>query len=188
MLLTKDVSYEYSSSFLLEAIDIEIKKGEIVSLIGPNGSGKSTLLRIISRLIRPKCGEVILDGNSIQRMNSIDIAKKLAMLPQLHDHQLDLTVSELVEFGRYPHQRKYSKLTSEDKKIIEWAINVTRLSKNRNRMLQSLSGGERQRAWIAVAIAQRPNILLLDEPTTYLDISHQLEVMELIHSLNISLW
>lgn len=187
MLLTKDVSYEYSSSFQLEGLDIEIKKGEIVSLIGPNGSGKSTLLRIISRLIRPKGGEVILDGTSIQRMNSIDIAKKLAMLPQMHDHQLDLTVSELVEFGRYPHQRKYNKLTSEDKKIIEWAINVTRLSKYRNRMLQSLSGGERQRAWIAMAIAQRPNILLLDEPTTYLDISHQLEVMELIHSLNISL-
>lgn len=178
------MSFEHSSSFQLEGIDLHIKEGEIVSLIGPNGSGKSTLLRLVSRLITPKSGEVILDGRMIGTMKSLDVAKKLAMLPQMQDHQLDLTVQELIEFGRYPHRGSYSKLTKEDEDIIQWAIDVTRLNGYENRVLQSLSGGERQRAWIAMAIAQRPKILLLDEPTTFLDISHQLEVMELVKELN----
>ncbi|KAA0955874.1 ABC transporter ATP-binding protein [Sporosarcina sp. ANT_H38] len=184
MLLTKDVLFEHSSSFQLGAVDLHIKEGEIVSLIGPNGSGKSTLLRLISRLITPKSGEVILDGQLMGSMKSLDVAKKLAMLPQMQDHQLDLTVGELIEFGRYPHRGAYSKLTKEDDDIIQWAMEVTRLIPFKNRTLQSLSGGERQRAWIALAIAQRPKILLLDEPTTFLDISHQLEVMELVEELN----
>ncbi|MFL0365266.1 ABC transporter ATP-binding protein [Bacillus sp. PK3_68] len=184
MLLTKDLSFEHASSFQLKDTDIHIEKGEIVSLIGPNGSGKSTLLRIISRLISPKSGEVILDGKNIRSMKSMEVAKKLAMLPQMQDHQLDLTVGELVEFGRYPYRGAYSKLKEEDKHIIQWALDVTQLGPLQNRMLQTLSGGERQRAWIAMAIAQRPDVLLLDEPTTFLDISHQLEVMELVKELN----
>lgn len=184
MLLTKNVSFEHSSSFQLEDVNLHIKEGEIVSLIGPNGSGKSTLLRLISRLIPPKSGEVVLDGKLIGTMKSIDVAKNLAMLPQMQDHQLDLTVCELIEFGRYPHRGAYGKLTKEDEDIVQWAMDVTRLHGFKNRMLQSLSGGERQRAWIAMAIAQRPKILLLDEPTTFLDISHQLEVMELVNELN----
>ncbi|MEK3886370.1 ABC transporter ATP-binding protein [Bacillus sp. FSL K6-3431] len=184
MILTKELSFEHSSSFQLESVDVHIKEGEIVSLIGPNGSGKSTLLRLISRLIVPKSGEVLLDGRLIGSMKSLDVAKKLAMLPQMQDHQLDLTVQELIEFGRYPHRRAYSKLTEEDTDIIQWALDVTRLNSYKNRILQSLSGGERQRAWIAMAIAQRPKILLLDEPTTFLDISHQLDVMELVKELN----
>ncbi|QNK88005.1 ABC transporter ATP-binding protein [Sporosarcina sp. resist] len=184
MLLTKDVAFEHSPSFQLQAIDLHIKEGEIVSLIGPNGSGKSTLLRLVSRLITPKSGEVILDGQMIGSMKSLDVAKKLAMLPQMQDHQLDLTVGELIEFGRYPHRGAYGKLTKEDDEIVQWAMEVTRLTRFKNRTLQSLSGGERQRAWIALAVAQRPKILLLDEPTTFLDISHQLEVMELVEELN----
>ncbi|MFJ7936558.1 ABC transporter ATP-binding protein [Sporosarcina sp. NPDC096371] len=184
MLLTKNVSYEHSSSFRLEDIDLHIAEGEIVSLIGPNGSGKSTFLRLISRLITPRSGEVILDGKMIGSMKSQEVAKKLAMLPQMQDHQLDLTVGELIEFGRYPHRAAYGKLTQEDEDIVQWAMDVTRLTRFKNRPLQSLSGGERQRAWIAMAIAQRPKILLLDEPTTFLDISHQLEVMELVQALN----
>lgn len=163
---------------------MHIKEGEIVSLIGPNGSGKSTLLRLITHLIQPKSGEVLLDGAQLASMKRQEIAQKLAMLPQMQDHQLDLTVRELVEFGRYPHRKAYSSLTKEDEEIIEWAMAVTRLTNLEHRMLQSLSGGERQRAWIAMAIAQRPKILLLDEPTTYLDISHQLEIMELVKELN----
>ncbi|QFG00955.1 ABC transporter ATP-binding protein [Psychrobacillus glaciei] len=184
MLQTKDVSFEHSSSFHLDTVDLHIREGEVVSLIGPNGSGKSTLLRLISHLIIPNSGEVMLDGTKMGSMKRQEIAKKLAMLPQMQDHQLDLTVGELVEFGRYPHRGAYSKLTKEDEEIIEWAINVTKLNNFKNRMLQSLSGGERQRAWIAMAIAQRPKVLLLDEPTTFLDISHQLEVMELVKELN----
>ncbi|AIF43072.1 ABC transporter ATP-binding protein [Virgibacillus sp. SK37] len=184
MLLTKDVSYEHSTSFQLKDVNLSIKQGEIVSLVGPNGSGKSTLLRLISRLIKPGTGEVILDGRMIDNMKSKEIAKKLAMLPQMQEHQSDLTVRELIEFGRYPHQKSYSKLSKEDEEIIQWAIDVTNLNDYKYRMLHSLSGGERQRAWIALAIAQRPKILLLDEPTTFLDIAHQLDVMELVQQLN----
>ncbi|ARJ39685.1 ABC transporter ATP-binding protein [Sporosarcina sp. P21c] len=184
MLITEELSYRHSDSFELTSIDLHIKQGEIVSLLGPNGSGKSTFLRLISRLITPGSGEVLLNGERLKRMKSQEVARNLAMLPQMQDHQLDVTVGELVEFGRHPHRSGYGKLSREDQEIIDWAIGVTKLEKYKNRMLQSLSGGERQRAWIAMAIAQRPKVLLLDEPTTYLDISHQLEVMELVMELN----
>ncbi|WP_029268109.1 ABC transporter ATP-binding protein [Virgibacillus alimentarius] len=184
MLRTKDVSFEHSVSFQLNGVNLNINQGEIVSLVGPNGSGKSTLLRLISRLIKPKEGEIILDGSVIDSMKSKDVAKKLAMLPQMQEQQSDLTVQELIEFGRYPHRKSHSRLAREDEEIIQWAIEVTNLTNYKNRMLHSLSGGERQRAWIALAIAQRPKILLLDEPTTFLDIAHQLDVMELVQQLN----
>ncbi|MEK3934632.1 ABC transporter ATP-binding protein [Sporosarcina sp. FSL W7-1349] len=184
MLTTEDLSYRQSAEFRLAEVDVHIKKGEIVSLIGPNGSGKSTLLRLLSRLNAPDTGQILLNGKEIARMDTRDVAKALAMLPQMHDHQLDLTVRELVGFGRHPHRSTYGKPLRGDEEIVEWALEVTKLSGFRNRLLHSLSGGERQRAWIAMAIAQRPNILLLDEPTTYLDIAHQLEVMELVTELN----
>lgn len=184
MLQTKGVSFQHTTSFQLDSVDLHIKEGEIVSLIGPNGSGKSTLLRLISRLITPDQGSVVLDGEEIAKMKSQDVAKKLAMLPQMNDHQLDVTVRELVEFGRYPHKGSYGRLNADDYEIIDWALEVTGLSHMKDRVLPSMSGGERQRAWIAMAIAQRPKVLLLDEPTTYLDIAHQLEVMELVRELN----
>lgn len=184
MLHIKDVSYRHSPSFQLNDIDIRIQKGEVISLVGPNGSGKSTLLRLISRLLKPGQGEVILDGSTIAAMKNKAIAQKLAMLPQMQDHQSDLTVYELIEFGRYPHQNARGRLTRKDEEIIAWAMDVTKLNDYGNRMLHTLSGGERQRAWIALALAQRPKVLLLDEPTTFLDISHQLEVMELVQELN----
>ena len=184
MLQIKGVSFQHTSSFQLDSVDLHIKEGEIVSLIGPNGSGKSTLLRLISRLITPDQGSVVLDGEEIAKMKSLDVAKKLAMLPQMNDHQLDVTVRELVEFGRYPHKGSYGRLNADDYEIIDWALEVTGLSHMKDRVLSSMSGGERQRAWIAMAIAQRPKVLLLDEPTTYLDIAHQLEVMELVRELN----
>lgn len=184
MLQTDKVSFKHSDSFQLNDIDLHIKAGEIVSVIGPNGSGKSTYLRVLSRLIKPQKGEVLIDGKFIHTMKSLDVAKKLAMLPQIQDHQLDLTVGELVEFGRYPHRGAHGRLSQEDDEIIQWALRVTKLAAYKDRLLQSLSGGERQRAWIAMAIAQRPKVLLLDEPTTFLDIAHQLEVMELVKELN----
>lgn len=184
MLEVRDMQHANSEVFELKVDEFEIRKGEIISLIGPNGSGKSTWLRLISRLVKPEAGEIILDGRDIKHMKQIELAKKLAMLPQMHDHQLDLTVEELVEYGRYPHRGNYRKLTAEDREIINWALDASSLTGYRNRLLSGLSGGERQRAWIAMAIAQRPQILLLDEPTTYLDISHQLEVMELVQTLN----
>ncbi|MBC6974568.1 ABC transporter ATP-binding protein [Bacillus sp. Xin] len=184
MLFVKEVSYAYSERFQIQNMNIHIKAGEIVSLIGPNGSGKSTLLRLIARLLDPGMGEIILDGKNIHSMKSADVAKKLAMLPQMQDHQLDLTVKELVEFGRQPHKSWNSRLGKEDEEIVTWALSVTKLEGYEYRLLQSLSGGERLRAWIAMTLAQRTNVLLLDEPTTFLDIVHQLEVMELVKRLN----
>lgn len=167
------------SDFTSFNMNVHIKAGEIISLIGPNGSGKSTLLRLIARLLDPGTGEIMLDGKNIHTMKSVDVAKKLAMLPQMQDHQLDLTVKELVEFGRQPHKSWNSRLGKEDEEIVDWVLAVTKLEGYEYRLLQSLSGGERQRAWIAMILAQRTNVLLLDEPTTFLDIVHQLEVMEL---------
>lgn len=184
MLQTKEMSYAHSPSFKVSDISLEMKKGEIVSLIGPNGSGKSTVLRLISRLLKPEAGEVVLNGKDIHTLDSTEVARQLAMLPQTHDHFIDITVRELVEFGRHPHRKWFERASAEDEDIIDWALDVTHLKEYEYRMLHSLSGGERQRAWIAMAITQRTNLLLLDEPTTYLDIAHQLEVMELIEQLN----
>ncbi|WP_456275037.1 ABC transporter ATP-binding protein [Bacillus sp. AK031] len=184
MLHLDRVTYDHSEHFELKEISMTISTGEIISLIGPNGSGKSTLLRLMARLLAPKEGSILLDGEAIHRMKTRDVAKQMAMLPQMHDHFLDLTVKELVEFGRYPHQKSRAALTDKDRDVVDWALEVTNMKGYTHRLLPSLSGGERQRAWISMAIAQQPNVLLLDEPTTYLDIAHQLEVMELVQQLN----
>lgn len=185
MLQTNKIHYEHElTNFQLHDISLHIKEGEIVSLIGPNGSGKSTLLRVISQLLKPKSGEVLLNDQNIKSLKARELAKTLTMLPQMNNYQLDLTVQELVEFGRHPYSGHKLKLSKEDEEIVEWAIEVTGLTEYRHRLLPSMSGGERQRAWIAMTVAQHPKVLLLDEPTTYLDISHQLEVMELVKELN----
>ncbi|MEB2281671.1 ABC transporter ATP-binding protein [Lysinibacillus xylanilyticus] len=179
------MNYQHEfTNFRLDDINLKVKEGEVVSLIGPNGSGKSTLLRVISRLLKPNTGTVYLDERNIHEMKSKEVAKTLSMLPQMNSHQLDLTVRELVEFGRHPHSGRKTVLSKEDIEIIDWAIEVTGLKHLQNRVLPSMSGGERQRAWIAMTVAQHPKVLLLDEPTTYLDIAHQLEVMELVKDLN----
>lgn len=185
MLRAEHIQYQHEfTNFQLEDINLKINEGEVVSLIGPNGSGKSTLLRVISRLLKPNSGNVYLDEQNIHAMKTKEVAKTLTMLPQMNNHQLDLTVRELVEFGRHPHSGGKTVLSKEDKEIVDWAIDVTGLQHFQNRVLPSMSGGERQRAWIAMTVAQHPKVLLLDEPTTYLDIAHQLEVMELVKELN----
>jgi iron complex transport system ATP-binding protein len=185
LLRTEHINYQHEfTNFQLDDISLTINEGEVVSLIGPNGSGKSTLLRVISRLLKPNSGAVYLDERNIHEMKSKEVAKTLTMLPQMNNHQLDLTVRELVEFGRHPHSGGKTSLSKEDIKIVDWAIDVTGLNHMQNRVLPSMSGGERQRAWIAMTVAQHPKVLLLDEPTTYLDIAHQLEVMELVKELN----
>ncbi|TQR39512.1 ABC transporter ATP-binding protein [Lysinibacillus sphaericus] len=185
MLRIEHINYQHEfTNFRLDDINLKINEGEVVSLIGPNGSGKSTLLRVISRLLKPNTGTVYLDERNIHEMKSKEVAKTLTMLPQMNSHQLDLTVRELVEFGRHPHSGRKTVLSKEDIEIVNWAIEVTGLKHLQNRVLPSMSGGERQRAWIAMTVAQHPKVLLLDEPTTYLDIAHQLEVMELVKELN----
>lgn len=185
MLRTEHIKYKQEfTNFRLDDINLKINEGEVVSLIGPNGSGKSTLLRVLSRLLKPNSGTVYLDERNIHEMKSKEVARTLTMLPQMNNHQLDLTVRELVEFGRHPHSGGKTVLSKEDLEIVDWAIEVTGLKYLQNRVLPSMSGGERQRAWIAMTVAQHPKVLLLDEPTTYLDIAHQLEVMALVKELN----
>lgn len=184
VLKAENIQFTRSPAFSLKDIQLNIEKGEVISLIGPNGSGKSTLLRVIANLVKPEQGHIIIDGKNLKAIAKKDFPKNLAMLPQMNDHLLDLTVGELVEFGRAPFQRGIGRLSVENQEIVEWALGVTGLTPMRNRLLPGLSGGERQRAWIAMAVAQRSKVLLLDEPTTYLDIAHQMEVLELIKYLN----
>lgn len=165
-------------------MSLQLKKGEVISIIGANGSGKSTVLRLLTKLIQPNKGNVYLEGEELSTISQRDIAKKMTMLPQVHDHYMDLTVLDLIKHGRNPYLKWYETLSTNDNEIIEFAIKATNLEHLKYRPLPSLSGGERQRAWIAMSLAQTPEILILDEPTTYLDIAHQLEVMELVRQLN----
>lgn len=187
VLKAEHLSYGYTNTYCIEDFSISFNKGEIVSIIGPNGSGKSTVLRLLSRLLKPQKGVVYLEGESVHRLKDKEIAQKMTMLPQVHDHKLDMTVRDLVKNGRNPYIKWYEQYNSTHSKYIDWALTVTSLTHLQHRPLHTLSGGERQRAWIAMSIAQTPNTLLLDEPTSYLDICHQLEVMELVKELNRSL-
>ncbi len=163
---------------------LSVGQGEIVSLVGPNGSGKSTILRTLARLMRPSEGAVYLDGKAIHTLSTRKVAQMLAILPQNPSAPDDLTVRDLVARGRFARQAWWRITNRRDSEVIDWALDVTGMSEFQDRLLTTLSGGERQRAWIALALAQEPKILLLDEPTTFLDISHQLEVMTLLHELN----
>jgi len=174
----------YDGRIVLKELDVTIEKGQIVTLIGPNGSGKSTLLKAISRLLNCMSGTVYLDGKDIHKINTREVAKRMAVLPQTQHMPPDFTVEELVAHGRIPHHRWYEIKNDDDQEIIKWAIKVSKLEDLAARPVITLSGGERQRAWIALALAQKPEVLLMDEPTTFLDICHQLEIMELVKSLN----
>ncbi|MBS3937408.1 MAG: ABC transporter ATP-binding protein [Peptococcaceae bacterium] len=174
----------YDGRIVIDNMDISINRGEIVTLIGPNGSGKTTALKAISRLLDCAGGVVLLDGKNIHRMSTREVAKKMAVLPQSQIMPPDFSVLELVRHGRMPHLKWYEVSGKEDEDIVEWAIQAAKLEHLAHRPVCTLSGGERQKAWIALALAQKPEVLLLDEPTTFLDICHQIEVMEMVQSLN----
>jgi len=163
---------------------LTVAQGEIVTLVGPNGSGKSTILRALARLMAPHSGAVYLDGRAIHRISTRKVAQQLAILPQSPVAPEDLTVRDLVSRGRFARQAWWRASGAHDREVVNWALDATGLTEFSDRRLTTLSGGERQRAWIALALAQEPRILLLDEPTTFLDISHQLEVMALLQKLN----
>lgn len=181
---TENLQVKYGETTALEDVNIHINKGEITTIIGPNGSGKSTLIKVISRCLKPNSGTVYLNGSNIYKINTKNVAKEMAILPQVKNVSGDITVENLVSYGRYPHLNFGKRLGREDNEIIDWAIEQTGLKDFKNRFVATLSGGERQRAWISMALAQKPKILILDEPTTYLDISYQLEVLELVKELN----
>lgn len=183
----KNLQVKYGEKIALSDANMEIARGEIVTIIGPNGSGKSTLIKSIARCLKSSNGEIIVDGININSYSTKMLAKKMAILPQVKHISGDITVKSLVSYGRYPHLGFGRRLDNKDREIIDWAIEKTGLVNLKERNVMTLSGGERQRAWIAMALAQKPEILILDEPTTYLDISYQLEVLELIKQLNESL-
>lgn len=183
----KDIVVSYGDKVVLNKVNIKVNNGEIVTIIGPNGSGKSTLVKAISRCIKLQSGTVELNENNISTLKSREIAKKMAILPQVKTVSSDITVETLISYGRYPHLSFGRRLSKKDKDIIQWAMEKTGLVDLKDRDVVTLSGGERQRAWVAMALAQKPEILILDEPTTYLDISYQMEVLELVKELNNSL-
>lgn len=184
---TINLKMRYGNKVALKDVNFKAKDGEIITIIGPNGSGKSTFIKAITRCMKPKSGVINLDGINIYNIPTKTLAKEIAVLPQVKSVSTDITVENLVSYGRYPHLGFGKRMNSDDKEIIDWAINKTGLVELSDRYVTTLSGGERQRAWIAMALAQKPRILILDEPTTYLDVSYQLEVLELIKELNKSL-
>lgn len=180
----ENLSAAYEDKLVVDGLDLNIPKGMITSIIGPNGCGKSTVLKTLGRIMKPSNGMVYLNGKDISRLSAKEIAIRMAILPQSPQAPSGLTVGDLVSYGRYPHQRGFGTMKPEDRKIVEWALEVTKLSDLETTAVDNMSGGQRQRVWIAMALAQQTDLILLDEPTTYLDMSYQLEVLELLYRLN----
>lgn len=180
-----NLSGGYTAHPVVSNLNLTLESGEWLSLVGANGSGKSTLLKLLSRLLSPSQGRVLLDGKAIHRLPAVEVAKKLAILPQQQTLPKGLTVWQLVSLGRTPHQSWWQwELDRQDRQKVEEALIQTQLEGFRDRALSELSGGERQRAFLALALAQNPKVLLLDEPTTFLDINYQLQLLELLRKLN----
>lgn len=183
-LTTRKLTLAYDGNVIIQGLDLAIPQGQITALVGPNGCGKSTLLRGLARLLKPQGGTVYLEGDAIAHLPTKALAKRLGILPQSPHAPEGLTVRELVAQGRYPHQTWLQQWSKDDELKVEEAIATTHLHEFANRPLDTLSGGQRQRAWIAMALAQDTETLLLDEPTTYLDLAHQIEVLDLLYQLN----
>lgn len=175
----------YGQVPVVQNVDLNLQLGEWLSLVGANGSGKSTLLKLLSRLLHPQTGQVLLDGKSIHNQPSVAIAQRLAILPQQQLIPAGITVKQLVSLGRSPHQAWWQwELDAVGQAVVTQALEQTKLWDYGDRPVATLSGGERQRAFLAMALAQSPQILLLDEPTTYLDVRYQLELLDLLQALN----
>ncbi len=179
-----DLSVAYEENVIIDGMELCIPKGETSIIIGANGCGKSTLLKTIGRIIKPVKGEIFINGRNMGQQKERQLASQIAFLPQGQTCPSGLTVRELVAFGRFPHQRMIGGLNKHDKEIIEWAMRETEVLEFADRAVENLSGGQRQRAWIAMTLAQETDIIMLDEPTTYLDISYQLEILEVLERLN----
>ncbi len=180
-----DITINYANKCIIEQLDLTIKKGEITALIGPNGCGKSTLLKSINRLLTPKTGCVYLDKNfNVHQQASNKVAQLMAMLPQITQSPEGITVKTLVAFGRAPYLNQFGVLRQHDHQKVEQAMQQAKVSDLSDQYIDQLSGGQLQRVWIALVLAQDTDIILLDEPTTYLDICHQFELLNLMVELN----
>lgn len=182
-LLTENLSLSYGKTTVLDDISTPLPSGKVTSIVGANACGKSTFLRCLARLLKPTAGHVILDGTSIHKQNTRDVARKIALLPQSAAAPDGMRVLDLVKQGRTPHQSPLNQWSLADQEVVSSAIAKVGLSGFEERLLGDLSGGQRQRAWIAMSLAQDSDILLLDEPTTYLDLTHQIEILQLVRDL-----
>jgi iron complex transport system ATP-binding protein len=183
-LSTKNLSLGYNSAPIIHDLNVAIPVGKITVLVGSNGCGKSTLLRGLARLLKPHTGKVYLNSKSLFQLSAKEVSQELSILTQGPVAPEGLTVRDLVSFGRYPYQNWLQQWSKEDERIVEEALAITGMIKLADLALDNLSGGQRQRAWIAMALAQNTDILLLDEPTTFLDLAHQVEVLDLLYELN----
>lgn len=180
----KEIDFSYGDKPFMKQLSGRIKRGKITTILGPNGSGKSTLLNVLVNQLTPTNGTIVLDGKEITSCRTKDIAKKMAIVHQQNSAPSDLTVKRLVSYGRSPYQSFFSSKDDQEEEVVAWALKITNLEHMADRRISELSGGERQRAWIAMALAQKTEILFLDEPTTYLDIYYQLEILNLVRRLN----
>lgn len=180
----RDLSFSYGKNKVLKGISFTIEGGKITTIMGANGCGKSTLFNLMTKNLYHRKGNIFLHGRNIQNFGLKDFAKRVSIVHQYNSSADDITVERLVSFGRTPHMKMMQGRSDEDEKLIEWAMEVTNVEKYRDREVSRLSGGQRQRVWIAMALAQNTKILFLDEPTTYLDIRYQIEILELVKKLN----
>lgn len=183
-LRTEALQVSYGADPVVKGVDLALPAGEITAIIGPNGCGKSTLLRAFARLLAPLAGVVLLDGTDVHRRPTREVARELGLLPQGATCPEGLTVEELVARGRYPHRGRWRPWSADDQELVDAALEQTAMVDLRDELVDELSGGQRQRAWIAMALSQDTPTMLLDEPTTYLDLAHQIEVLDLLARLN----
>ncbi len=183
-LTTQKLSISYHQQQVIDSLDLALPAAKVSVLIGSNGCGKSTLLKAMARLLTPQSGTVILDGADIHTSNTAQIARQLAILPQTTVSPEGITVRQLVSLGRFPYQNWLRQWSAEDEQQVEEALRLTGTTDLQHRPVDALSGGQRQRVWIAMTLAQATNTVLLDEPTTYLDLAHQIEILELLRGLN----
>lgn len=174
----------YDAEPVIHSLDLEIPPGVVTAIVGPNACGKSTLLRSLSRLLAPRTGHVLLDGRAVHSIPAKQLARRLGLLPQSPIAPEGISVGDLVGRGRNPHQRAFARWNAEDDRAVARALEATDTVELVDRAVDELSGGQRQRVWIAMALAQQTEVLLLDEPTTFLDVSHQIEVLDLLTDLN----
>ncbi|MEO0372796.1 MAG: ABC transporter ATP-binding protein, partial [Pseudomonadota bacterium] len=182
-LSTKNLDLGYGGAPVLKDITLDIPDGQITAVVGPNACGKSTLLRCLARLIKPMRGEALLDGTPIHKQNTKAVARRIALLPQSAEVPAGMRVIDLVARGRTPHQTPFQQWSAKDEVVVTHALAQVGLSEEAERPVSDLSGGQRQRAWIAMVLAQGTDILLLDEPTTFLDLRYQIETLKLVRAL-----